>query len=142
MADRTCYGYIKSDGDCLVINETEAEIVCWIFERYLSGDGLGKIAAGLAERNIFSPTGNQKWNRQAIDKLLSNEKYIGCILLQKTVTEDGQQIRNHGHANQYLYQNSHPGIISQETFNAVQCEKLSRSKNLEKEINPNWAMSL
>ena len=66
MADRTCYGYTKSDGGSLVINETEAEIVRWIFDRYLSGDSLGKIAAGLAERNIsphrkskMEPSGNR-----------------------------------------------------------------------------------
>ena len=142
MADRSCFGYTKSSDDDLIINETEAKIVKWIFDRYLSGNSLGKIADALAEQNILSPTGNQKWNRQAIDKLISNEKYIGCILLQKTVTEDGLQIRNRGQASQYLYKNNHPAIISQETFKAAQCEKLSRSKSPEKETTPEWILSL
>ena len=55
----------------------EAKVVSWIFERYLAGDSLGKIAAGLERQGILSPTGKPKWNREAIDKLLSNEKYTG-----------------------------------------------------------------
>ena len=103
LADRPCYGYSKSDNGSLIINEVEAETVRWIFERYLADDSLGKIADGLAKKAIPSPTGNMRWNRQAIDKLLSNEKYAGCALLQKTFTESGRQIRNKGQASRYLY---------------------------------------
>ena len=89
MADRLCYGFTKTDSG-LAINEAEAENVRWIFERYLLGDSLGKIADGLAAHGIPSPVGKAKWNRQAIDKLLSNEKYVGCARLQKTTTKDGK----------------------------------------------------
>ena len=74
MAKRKCYGYdINSDGE-LAVNPDEAKVVCWIFEQYLAGDSLGEIAAGLERQGIPSPTGRPKWNREAIDKLLSN----GC----------------------------------------------------------------
>ena len=77
MAKRKCYGYtINSDGE-LEINPDEAKVVNWIFERYLAGDSLGKIAAGLERQGIPSPTGRPKWNREAIDKLLSN----GCAII-------------------------------------------------------------
>lgn len=60
MAQRRCYGYdTGSDGE-LVINPDEAATVRWIFERYLSGDSLGKIAARLEEQGIPSPTGKHK----------------------------------------------------------------------------------
>lgn len=36
---------------------SRATIVRWIFERYLIGDSLGKIAAGLEAQGIPSPTG-------------------------------------------------------------------------------------
>lgn len=142
MAERPCYGYTKSEDGSLTIHEAEAEIVRWIFERYLADDSLGKIVDGLAAQGVLSPTGNAKWNRQAIDKLLSNEKYIGCALLQKTVTEGGQQIRNSGQANRYLYQNNNPAIISLDTFKAAQEEKLNHSKNPEKAVAHDWIMSL
>ena len=54
------------------MNPDEAQRVCWIFEQYLFGKSLGKIAAGLERQGMPSPTGKSKWNREAIDKLLSN----------------------------------------------------------------------
>ena len=128
MARRKCYGYtINSDGE-LKINPDEAQVVCWIFERYLAGDTLGKIAVGLERQGIPSPTGGPRWNREAIDKLLSNEKYTGRVLLQKTVSTGAIQIENDGLMDRYLYTGTHEAIISDEIFIAVQMEKLSRSK--------------
>jgi len=142
LAERACYGYIKSKENELVVIKAEADIVRWIFECYLAGNSLGKIANRLAAQGIPSPTGNVKWNRQAIYKLLSNEKYAGCALLQKTFTEDGRQIRNNGQEKRYLYHNNNPAIISLETFKAVQNEKSRRSKNLEQATSKEWIMSL
>ena len=127
MAHRKCYGYdVGPDGE-LTVNPDEAKVVCWIFEQYLSGNSLGKIAAGLEQRGILSPTGKARWNREAIDKLLSNEKYTGRVLLQKTVSTGAVQIENNGLMERYLYTGSHEAIISDEIFRKVQQEKLSRS---------------
>lgn len=134
MAKRKCYGYdINPDGE-LRINPEEAQVVCWIFEQYLAGNSLGKIAAGLEKRGIPSPTGKPRWNREAIDKLLSNEKYTGRVLLQKRVNTGAVQIENNGLMERYLYAGSHEAIISDEMFMAVQRKKLSRSKEPQKEI--------
>ncbi len=134
MARRKCYGYeVGSDGE-LVVNPDEAKVVCWIFEQYLAGDSLGKIAAGLEKQGVFSPTGRPKWNREAIDKLLSNEKYTGRVLLQKTLSTGAVQIENNGLMERYLYTGSHEAIISDEMFMAVQQEKLSRSKEPQNHI--------
>lgn len=127
MARRKCYGYtISQDGE-LKINPDEAKVVCWIFERYLDGDSLGKIASGLEKQGILSPTGRPKWNREAIDKLLSNEKYTGRVMLQKTISTGAVQIENDGLMDRYLYTGTHEAIISDETFKAVQEEKQKRS---------------
>ena len=133
MAQRKCYGYnIGADGE-LVINPNEAAVVRWIFDRYLNGDSLGKIATGLEEQGILSPTGKPKWNREALNKLLSNEKYTGRVLLQKTVSAGGAQIKNDGFMERYLYSDSHEAIISDETFRDVQQKKLQRTNQPEKE---------
>ena len=133
MAQRKCYGYnIGADGE-LVINPNEAAVVRWIFDRYLNGDSLGKIATGLEKQGILSPTGKPKWNREALNKLLSNEKYTGRVLLQKTVSAGGAQIKNDGFMERYLYSNSHGAIISDETFRDVQQKKLQRTNQPEKE---------
>ena len=128
MAKRKCYGYeVGSDGE-LTVNPDEAKVVYWIFEQYLAGDSLGKIAASLERQGIPSPTGKPKWNRETIDKLLSNEKYTGRVLLQKTVSTGAVQIENDGLMDRYLYTDAHEAIISDERFMAVQQEKLIRSK--------------
>ena len=134
MAKRRCYGYtINPDGE-LEINPEEAQVVCWIFEQYLAGNSLGKIAADLERQGIPSPTGRPKWNREAIDKLLSNEKYTGRVLLQKTISTGTVQIENDGLMDRYLYTDTHEAIISDDMFMAVQQEKFSRSKELQKQV--------
>ena len=134
MARRKCYGYEVGPNGELAVNPHEAWVVCWIFEQYLSGSSLGKIAASLEQKGILSPTGRPKWNREAIDKLLSNEKYTGRVLLQKTVSTGAVQIENDGLMDRYLYTGSHEAIISDEIFMAVQQEKLKRSKTLENTV--------
>jgi len=137
MARRRCYGYtVSSDGE-LVINPDEAKVICWIFKRYLAGDSLGKIASGLEQQGILSPTGKPKWSREAINKLLSNEKYTGRVLLQKTVSTGATQVENDGFMARYLYTGTHEAIISDEMFTTVQQEKLKRTKNPENTIAMN-----
>lgn len=134
MARRKCYGYEVGPDGKLAVNPKEAQVVCWIFEQYLAGNSLGRIAAGLEQQGILSPTGRAKWNREAIDKLLSNEKYTGRVLLQKTISTGTVQIENTGLMDRYLYADTHEAIISDEIFMAVQQEKLTRTKNPEKVV--------
>lgn len=134
IARRKCYGYTVNTNGELVINPDESQVVCWIFKQYLSGDSLGKIASGLERKGVLSPTGRSKWNREAVDKLLSNEKYTGRVLLQKTISTGAVQIENDGFMERYLYSDSHEAIISDEMFMAVQQEKLKRAKNPEKAV--------
>ena len=135
MAQRKCYGYDTGPNGELVINPDEAVVVRWIFERYLNGDSLGRIAAGLEEQGIPSPTGKPKWNREALNKLLSNEKYTGRVLLQKTISAGGSQVKNDGFMERYLYSDSHKAIVSDEIFRDVQQKKLQRTNQPEKELS-------
>jgi hypothetical protein len=111
MANRRCYGYDTTSSGELIINEAELKVVRWIFERYIAGDSLGKIAAGLKNQNICSPSGKPKRNREAISKLLSNEKYTGSVLLQKTLSFCGAQFTNQGELAKVLIRNHHEAII-------------------------------
>ena len=99
MARRRCYGYQTAPDGTLVIDHQEAGVVLWIFQQHRAGESLGKIAAGLEKQGILSPTGTQRWNREAVEKLLSNEKYTGRVLLQKTVSTGVVQIKNAGLTN-------------------------------------------
>ncbi|PYG88772.1 recombinase [Ruminiclostridium sufflavum DSM 19573] len=128
MANRQCYGYDISPNGDLVVNHGEAKVVRWIFERYLVGESFGKIAAGLEQHGVLSPTGKAKWNREAISKLLSNEKYTGSVLLQKTMSICGTQIKNEGELDQMLITHHHDAIISTQDFETVQQMKHERAK--------------
>ena len=59
---------------------------------------------------------------------VQNEKYVGQVILQKTVSTGAAQIENDGLMERYLYIDTHEAIISDEMFVAVQQEKLSRFK--------------
>lgn len=130
LANRPCYGYVNDDNGNLVIDSDKAESVRMIFRLYLDGYSLSGIGKELHRLSILSPTGKETWTACTIDKILSNEKYIGVVLLQKTYVPDvlkGVQMKNNGEQARYLYKSNHVGIIAQETFDAVQEEKKRRS---------------
>lgn len=75
---RIPYGYQMED-NAFIICQEKAEVVRMIFDYYLSGASLGKVADMLSEKRIPSPPGKEHWTRAAIDKLLSNAKYIPIV---------------------------------------------------------------
>ena len=72
------YGYVL-DGEKVNVHEEKADVVRSIFEYYLAGASLGKIVDMLFAKGILSPTGNPKWTRAAVDKLLANKKYVPIV---------------------------------------------------------------
>lgn len=92
----------------------------WIFESYRNGASFGKIVKELEKHGFSSPTGRGKWNREAISKLRSNEKYVGSVLFQKIMSEEGYQVKNRGELGRVLIRNHHPAVVSRELFESVQ----------------------
>ena len=80
---RIPYGFTLVSGGMLEINGGEADIVRMIFDYYMAGASLGKVVDILQAKQVPSPTGNAKWTRATVDHLLSNEKYIAIIGLEK-----------------------------------------------------------
>lgn len=127
---RRCYGYRQNHHGNLEINEDEAITVRMIFEAYINGASIGKIQGMLESEAIPSPTGKSLWCKRTIDMMLSNEKYCGNIMLMKTISEDrigSKRVMNIGQAPRYMSVDNHPPIVSKETFDRVQEEKLRRS---------------
>ncbi|MFK4305290.1 site-specific DNA recombinase [Paenibacillus sp. RC254] len=124
-------GYDKDEHGELVINEPEAEIVRRIYEEYLDGKSYQAIARGLMRDHIKTVTGGDTWWDSSITLILTNEKYYGALLQQKTVTVDfltHKRVRNKGQEQQYLIEDNHEPIVSKELFEAVQKEKEWRAK--------------
>ena len=116
-------GYTKGPDGILQIVPEEAEIVRKIFDLYIQGNGVRKIKRYLEEHGIKTATGKSEWSTSTIDRMLSNEKYIGEVLMQKTYTADfltGRRERNEGQLDTYLVEDAHEPIIDRETFQLVQ----------------------
>ena len=79
--------------------------------------------------DVVSPAGKETWSREAISKLLGNEKYTGDVALGKTHVVDGVQVKFRDVNKQVLIKDHHPAIISHELFRTVQQEKRRRSRN-------------
>lgn len=123
-------GYRKGDNGEPEIDEEEAVIVEKIFDFYLSGMTLRGVAEAInAEFPVIPKKG--RMSSSSILSILSNEKYCGDAILQKTITVDcisKTRRKNTGEAPMYYVQNNYPAIISREKFNKVQ-EELIRRKN-------------
>ena len=122
------YGYRKGDDGKPEIIPDQAEVVRKIYDLFLSGTPVRGIQEYLNASAVPNINGEPKWARSAIDSILTNEKYCGDVLLQKTYIDDciNKKVKkNTGQLPMYLVQNHHEGIISRETFDAAQAE-LSR----------------
>lgn len=123
-------GYRKGkDGRPEVVPE-EAAIVRDIYRMFLDGMTIRNIAKELTERGIKTPGGKDVWSVSTIRSILSNEKYKGDALLQKTYTLDylSKTVKkNNGEVKQYYVTNSHEAIIDEDVFNLVQVELQRRS---------------
>lgn len=136
---RQFLGYTKGPDGVLQIVPEEAEIVRTIFELYIQGNGVRKIKKYLESHGIKTVTGKTEWSTSTIDRMLSNEKYVGQVLMQKTYTPDfltGKQVKNTGQKEMYLVENAHEPIIDQETFDKVQKMKgqIKRTADMQIEL--------
>lgn len=110
-------GYTKDEDGKLIIEPNEAEIVKRIYREYLEGQSFLQIGRGLERDGILTGAGKQRWRPESVKKILTNEKYIGDALLQKTYTVDfltKKRVSNNGIVPQYYVENSHPAIIPRE----------------------------
>ena len=107
-------GYTKDAEGNLVIDPEQAEIVRRIYREYLEG------------------AGHKKWHESNIQQILTNEKYIGDALLQKTYTVsilDKKRAANNGEMPKYYVEGSHEAIIDRDVFMKVKAE-IARRANL------------
>ncbi len=124
-------GYDKDKNGNLVVNEKQAKIVRRIYKEFLDGKGANRIARDLALSGVPNWNGKAKWYEGSIRKMLTNEKYKGDALLQKTYTVDflsKKRADNNGEVPQYYVEDSHPAIIDKEMWEAVQLE-MERRRN-------------
>lgn len=116
-------GYDVDDDGNLIINQGQAKTVRYIFDKYLRGMGISRLARHLIDNKIKNGRSNVAWYPDTVKEILRNEKYVGDLMLQKTVTLDylsHRSVINEGQATKYYIKDNHDPIIDRETFDIVQ----------------------
>ena len=116
-------GYDRGENGELVVNEKEARIVEYIYSLFILGFTFSEIKSALEFYKIKSPRGTDSWNHQNIKSILTNEKYKGDALLQKSFTVDfmtKKKKKNEGELPMYYVENNHQAIIPKKIHDYVQ----------------------
>lgn len=122
-------GYRKGENGEPEIVPEEAEIVLKIYNLYLNGYSIKQIKEYLEKNNIPTKQGKTVWGYTVVANILTNERYCGDMLLQKTFTENcitKKVKKNRGEKTKYLIANNHTPIVSSEMFKKVQREMARR----------------
>ena len=119
MPFKNFLGYDRGPNGEPIINPEQAETVRRIYRRYLEGMSIPQIATALDADGVLTPRGKNRWSHTTIQSILTNEKYKGDTLLQKTFTVDfltKTKKINEGEVPQYYVTGSHEAIIDPETW--------------------------
>ena len=126
-----CLGYdYNVDDKSISINREEAEIVRYIFNRYIEGAGGRLIGNELEQLGYKTKRGSSTWHESTILGIIKNEKYKGDVLLGKTFTLDPiskRRLENYGEEDQFYLREHHEPIVSEEIFDKAQAIRLKRS---------------
>lgn len=125
-------GYDRGEDGNLIVNPEQAATVKRIYSLFLQGMTPFGIASTMTADGVLSPGGKERWNAGAVRSILTNEKYRGDALLQKSYTVDFLTKRkkvNEGEIPQYYVKNNHPAIITPDVFDMVQRELARRGQS-------------
>ena len=130
MHYNTLIGYRKGpDGKPEIVPE-EAEIIKLIYRLYINGYSIDGIIRELQNRGIENPKGSGAWYKTTIVGILTNEKFMGDAVMQKTYTVDciSKKVRkNNGELPIIYVEDHHEPIISKTVFQWVQTERKRRA---------------
>ena len=128
---RSCFGFNIIDG-VMTVNQEEAAIVRLIFHKYVhEKKGCSLIANELNESEMLIGKRSAKWITKDVTNILSDEKYVGDIIMKKTVTPnflDHKAIRNDGIEEKIFHSNHHEPIIDRCTWDKAREEHRKRSE--------------
>lgn len=135
------YGYKKDPLDFhhLIIDEEPAEIVKYIFKRYLESQNIYAISQELSENGVMTPLEYKKskgenlfipgkkinvsfWKDSTVKRILTNEVYTGCLVQGKRrkISYKSKKIIETDEDEWIKVENTHEAIIPQSTFDEVQ----------------------
>lgn len=134
------FGYKAEDKTLIPIPE-EAEIVKRIYNEYIAGKGIVKIVSDLNRDGVVGTP----WGKERVRYILTNEKYCGDSLYQKSYTPPVLPLRNipnRGEVDKYYVENTHQAIIDKTVFQTVSKmfeKNMMRYGNRQKRASENFS---
>ena len=146
LAVNAPYGYIKGEDGHLLVDEETAPVVELIFQLCVEGNGPGKIARMLKEREIPTPgtiafqrtgqTGRYfpddpcRWNAATVLHILEQDAYIGQTTNFKTskLSYKSKKTVINSPDKWAVFENTHEAIIDKETWEIVQKSREHRRR--------------
>lgn len=132
VGNPNCYGYrCGEEKGTLEIIEKDAEVIRNIFNWYVSGLGYKLIAQKLNGLDIPTFT-NKKWLGTTVKYIITNEKYVGDIVNQKSYSVDPlthKTIKNYGEKEKYYVKDHHQPIITRSVWNKAQ--EILKERNIK-----------
>lgn len=115
-------GYMKGSDGQWYIDEPRAAIVRRIFQMYLDGTCIAKIARILTDERIPSPGQSDNWYSNTIRFILSNQAYCGDTVnfkTQKVSFKSSKQVARDP-SDHLIFRNTHEAIIDRKTWDKTQ----------------------
>ena len=148
ITTRAIYGYAKDTNDNTkwVIDEPADKYVRIIFNMYVDGNSVSKIAHTLFEmkalrpsdyhNNISPETENDeafKWSLQTITSILGKREYCGDTVNFRTTRKSfkSKEVIHNDSDKILIFNDSHPAIIDRDIFAKAQ-ERLSQRKRVKR----------
>lgn len=132
-------GYRRGENNEPEIVPEEAKIIELIYYKFLEGWSLPKLSKHLEENGYKTAKGSMAWSKATIRGILTNEKYKGDVLMQKSYVVDlfsKKVAKNNGELPMYLVKNHHKPIIPREVWDKVQVV-IARRNNIKSATDMN-----
>ncbi len=136
----TLYGYDVNENNgnpIITINQDEATVIRWIYDMFINGTTYAEIARQLVRSGAKTKTGKQIWTKEYVRKILTNLMYTGNKVARTRTKNIFTNEITKGIRDEFLFESSHPAIISKETFDEAQL-RLSKkpTKNKSYTLRP------
>ena len=146
LSTQVPYGYLMGENGQLIEDTETAPVVRLIFRLAIEGNGPGKIARILREKQIITPgtlifqrTGRTDrynpefpchWSSSSVGNILEQKDYLGNTYNFKTTKKSYKSKKKicNPEEKQAVFENTHVALIDQETWDLVQKARQSRRR--------------
>jgi DNA invertase Pin-like site-specific DNA recombinase len=129
MSNSTLYGYKRINKWMLEIIPEEAEVIKFIYEKYIEGYGVRRIAELLKEKGYKTRAGKE-FSSSSIKNILNNPIYKGTLVRNRwttgTIFVDKTSPRKLPPEKWIIHRYRVPAIISEEIWN--KCQELMKAR--------------